>query len=67
MGLITLIVNVIIAIPKIWSLAKEIKTAVDKANSTKKKKVYQEKKKALEDAKTKKEVESAANDFLSNS
>lgn len=66
-AIITLIFNTIIALPKIWQIIKDIQNSIETAKKQSKANDYQNAKTQLENAKTKKEVEDAADKFISNS
>jgi len=66
-AIITLIFNVVIALPQIWQMIKDIQTSFNNAKKQAQENDYQNAKTQLENAKTKKEVEDAANKFISNS
>jgi Sec-independent protein translocase protein TatA len=64
MGIVTLVINFIVALPKIWAIFKEIAHFISMQKKAAKEIKREESKKQMKDGKTQKEREDAADKYL---
>jgi hypothetical protein len=66
MGWLSGLVQFVVAIPKLWSILKEIKTAVHNSNLDRHEKNHDKSVKKLKDAETEDEIKEAMRDIARN-
>ena len=64
MAVLTLVVQFIIALPKIWTIIQGVVSSINEANKKKREAAHETAKENLDKAKTRKETKDAANKYL---